>query len=133
MTMFRIILSASAMIALACAVPAAAHPDHKKTEEVRTIKIVKADGSHAGHADHAALAADCGKGRKFESSSTSGDDKNKNVSKMVICSDPGESDAEWAATLRKALAEVEANGDIRGEGKAQIVADLRAEIAKVGK
>jgi hypothetical protein len=130
MTKFRIILSAGAMTALACAVPAVAHPDHSKTEEVRTIKIVKADGSHAGHHE---IAADCGKGRKFESSSSTGDDKNKNVSKMVICSDPGESDAEWAATLRKALAEVEANGDIRGEGKAQIVADLRAEIAKVGK
>jgi hypothetical protein len=133
MTRFHIILSATAMTALACAVPATAYSGHAKTEEVRTVKIVKSDGSHASHADHAALAADCGKGRKFESSSTSGDDKNKNVSKMVICSDPGESDAEWAATLRKALAEVEANGDIRAEGKAQIVADLKAEIAKVGK
>ena len=110
MTRFHLILSASAMTALAWAMPAAAHPDDKKTEEVRTIKIVKADGSNAGRAD---LAADCGKGRKFESSSTSGDDKNKNVSKMVICSDPGESDAEWAATLRKALADVEANADMR--------------------
>jgi len=130
MTKFHMILSVSAMTALACAVPAIAHPDHKKTEEVRTIKIVKADGSHVGHGE---LAADCGKGRKFESSSTSGDDKNKNVSKMLICSDPGESDAEWAATLRKALADVEGNADVRAEGKAQIVADLKAEIAKVGK
>ena len=133
MNQFRIILAASAaMAALAYGVPSAAHPEHEATkEEVREIKIVHADGKK--HISKSEFVADCGKGRKFESSSTTGDDKNKNVSKMVICSDPGESDEAWAKTLKDALARVEANNDMPAAGKAQIVADLRSEIAKLGK
>jgi len=131
MNQFRIILSASAaMAALAYGVPSAAHPDHSKTEEVRTIKIVKSDGKQVSESK---FVAECGKGRKFESSSNSGDEKNKNISKMVICSDPGESDADWRTTLNKALAEVEGNKDMPAPAKAQIMADLRSEIAKIGK
>jgi len=137
MNQFRIILGASvAMTALALAVPSAAHPEEgAKTEEVRTIKIVKSDGDKhiALNADSDKFIADCGKGRKFESSSNSGDEKNKNISKMVICSDPGESNAEWAKTLGKALADVEGNKDMPASAKAQIIADLKAEIAKAGK
>jgi len=137
MNQFRIILAASvAMTGLAFAVPSAAHPEHAtKTEEVRTIKIIKSDGDKevAINSDSDKFVADCGKGRKFESSSSSGDDKKKNVSKMVICSDPGESDADWAKTLGKALADVEGNKDMPADAKAQIVADLKSEIAKIGK
>ena len=132
MNQFRIILAASAaMAALAYGVPSAAHPDHSTTKEVvREIKIVKADGKHLGHQE---FITDCGKGRKFESSSSSGDDKKSSVAKMVICSDPGESDAEWSKTLNKALADVEGNNDMPAPAKAQIIADLRSEIAKLGK
>jgi len=137
MNQLRIILAASvAMTGLAFAVPSAAHPEHgTKTEEVRTIKIIKTDGDKevAINSDSDKFVADCGKGRKFESSSSSGDDKRKNVSKMVLCSDPGESDADWAKTLGKALADVEGNKDMPADAKAQIVADLKSEIAKIGK
>ena len=57
----------------------------------------------------------------------------KRVSKMVICSDPDESDAKWEATLRKALADVETNADMPADGKAKIMADLKSEIARVSK
>jgi hypothetical protein len=138
MNQFRIILAASAaMAALAYGVPTAAHPDHSTTkEEVREIKIIKADGDSKKivvDGNEQKFVADCGKGRKFESSSSSGDDKNKNVSKMVICSDPGESDAEWSKTLNRALADIEGNKDMPAPAKAQIIADLRSEIAKLGK
>ena len=130
MNQLRIILAASvAMAALAYGVPSAAHSDHSKTEEVRTIKIVKSDGKEISKSE---FVADCGKGRKFESSANSGDEKQKNISKMVICSDPGESDAAWRSTLSKALAEVEGNKDMPAPAKAQIMADLRKEIAKIG-
>jgi hypothetical protein len=133
MNRFRFILATSAAIAmLAIGAPGAAHPDDGATkEEVREIKIVHADGKK--HISKSEVVADCGKGRKFESSSSTGDDKNRNVSKMVICSDPGESDEAWAKTLKDALARVEANTDMRDTGKAQIIADLRSEIAKIGK
>jgi len=134
MNQFRIILAAGvAMTTLAIAVPSTAHPDPStKTEEVRTIKIIKGD-KDGKQISSSEFVADCGKGRKFESASNSGDDKHKNVSKMVICSDPGESDAEWAKTLGKALADIEGNQDMPAPAKAQIIADLRSEIAKIGK
>lgn len=134
MNQIRIILSAgAAMAALAFVVPASAHPDHATKEEVREIKIIKADKD--GHEiSRAKFAADCGKGRKFESSSSTGDGaKEKHVNKMVICSDPGESDAAWEKTLRDALARVKASDDMSPEGRAKIMADLRSEIARIGK
>ena len=132
MNQFRIILAAgTAMAALAYGVPTAAHPDHSTKEEVREIKIIKSDSKQISKAE---FVAECGKGRKFESSATAGDGtKEKRVSKMVICSDPGESEAAWEKTLRDALARVEANDDMPPEGKAKIMADLKSEIAKIGK
>ena len=134
MNRFRIILAAGAAVsALALAAPTLAHPDHATKEEVREIKIIKTD--KAGAATHdAGIAANCGKGRKFESSAEAGDGtKEKRVSKMVICSDPGESDEAWAKTLRDALARVQGNADMPADGKAKIMADLNAEIARIGK
>lgn len=133
MNQFRFILATTAAIAaLAIGVPSAAHPDHDTTkQEVREIKIVKADGKK--EISESEFVANCGKGRKFESSSSTGDDKDKHVSKMVICSDPGESDEAWAKTLKDALARVESNSDMPNAGKAQIIADLKTEIAKLGK
>ena len=132
MNQFRFILATTvAIAALAIGVPSAAHPDHETTtQEVREIKIVKADGKK--QISKSEFAADCGKGRRFESSSSTGDDKDKHVSKMVICSDPGESDEAWAKTLNDALARVESNQDMPADGKAKIMADLRSEIAKLG-
>jgi hypothetical protein len=129
----NLLAGALAIGVLTIAVPAAAHPDHSTTkEEVREFKIIKADGSK--DVERAAFHADCGKGRKFESSASQGEGtKEKRVSKMVICSDPGESDEAWAKTLRDALARVEANTDMPADGKAKIMADLRSEIAKIGK
>lgn len=134
MNQFHLILSGAAVAAaLAFATPVFAHPDHSATEETREIKIIKTD--KAGEkANRAKIAADCGKGRKFESSAEYGDGaKEKHVSKMVICSDPGESDAEWAKTLRDALDRLQANDDLPTDGKARIIADLQTELAKLGK
>lgn len=132
MNPFRIILgTGAAMAALACGAPSAAHPDHSTKEETREIKIIKADKKEINKAQ---FAVNCGKGRKFESSATAGDGtKEKHVSKMVICSDPGESDAAWEKTLRDALADVERNDDMPAEGKARIMADLKSEIARIGR
>ena len=133
MNQFRFILATTAAIAaLAIGVPSAAHPDHDTTkQEVREIKIIKADGKK--EISESEFVANCGEGRKFESSSSTGGDKDKHVSKMVICSDPGESDEAWAKTLKDALARVESNSDMPDAGKAQIIADLKTEIAKLGK
>lgn len=131
MNRLRIILVAGgAAAALALNAAAIAHPDHSDKQEVREIKIVRADGKK--DISKADFVADCGEGRKFESSAAaSGSAQEKRVSKMVICSDPGESDEAWAKTLRDALARVEASDDLPAEGKAKIASDLRSEIAKL--
>ena len=143
MNQFRLILAAgAAMTALAIAVPSAAHPEGDGTkQEVREIKIIKSTSTDKDVAidkvikggAHGDLVADCGDGRKFESTSSGGDEKKKNVSKMVICSDPGASDAEWSKTLNKALADVEGNKDMPAPAKQQIIADLKSELAKLNK
>lgn len=132
MNQLRLSLAAgAAMAAFAFAAPAPANPDPETTnQEVREIKIVKADGKKVTKTE---LAGDCGKGRKFESTGEAGDEQNKTVSKMVICSDPGESDEAWAKTLRDALARVRGDDELPDEGKARIMADLQSEIAKLGK
>ena len=136
MNQLRIILAASiAMTGLTLAAPSAAHPDNGTTEETRTIKIIKTDGDKqvAINSDKD-FVADCGQGRKFESTASKSDGaKRKSVSKLVLCSDPGESNEAWAKTLREALANVEGNKDMPADAKAQIVADLKTEIAKTGK
>ena len=136
MNQLRIILTAGvAMAGLALAVPSASHPDKGTTEETRTIKIIKTDGDKkvAINSDKV-FVADCGQGRKFESTASKSDDaKKKSVSKLVLCSDPGESNEAWAKTLREALANVEGNKDMPADAKAQIVADLKSEIARTGK
>jgi hypothetical protein len=133
MNQFRLILVATAaMAALTAGVTAFAHPGHDQKQEVREIRIIKSDGKE--EISKSDFVADCGKGRKFESSASKSEGtKNKSVSKIVICSDPGESDEAWAKTLRGALANVEGNKDMPAEAKAQIMADLRSEIAKTGK
>lgn len=137
MHQLRIMLAAGpVMTALAFGVPLAAHPEHStEKQEVREIKIVRADGAKTVtlEGDEKQFAANCGKGRKFESTSSSGDDKNQRVAKMVICSDPGESDEAWARTLKDALARVETSNDMPDSGKAQFIADLKSEIARIGK
>jgi hypothetical protein len=149
MNKFRMILAAgSAMAALAYGVPALAHPEHQATDEVvreiktvnhdgeKTVeirKVVKGDKAAGAKIEDGEFVANCGEGRKFESAASSGGDKEKHVNKMVICSDKGESDAEWAQTLRKALARIEADKDVPPQGKAQIMADLKSEIARLGK
>jgi hypothetical protein len=132
MNRFRIIMAAgAAATALTLAAPTLAHPDHATKEEVREIQIIKSDGKDIRTSE---FKASCGKGRKFESSAEAGDGaKEKRVSKMVICSDPGESDAAWEKTLRNALARIQGNDDLPAEGKAKIMADLNAEIARIGK
>jgi hypothetical protein len=52
-------------------------------------------------------------------------------SKVKICGKVGQTDADWANTLKDAMAKVEANARMAPAVKDQIVSGLRLEIAKV--
>lgn len=51
--------------------------------------------------------------------------------KVKICGKVGQSDADWAVTLKDALSKVEANPRMPAELKEQIVTGLRLEIARL--
>lgn len=108
------------------------HGDASDGQRVEIRKVIKdGDGRsiEGRHGNHGEFVAKCS-GRKFESAAETGTAKDKNVRKMVLCSKEGTSDAEWSKTLKDALARLQADDRLPSEGKAKIVADLNAEIAK---
>ena len=109
------------------------HGDGKDAKQVELRKVITtSDGkaAHGRHFDKAEIVANCS-GRKFESSAQAGTD-GKKVSKMVLCSNEGTSDQEWSKTLKDALAKLQTEDRMPAESKAKIMADLNAEIKKLG-
>lgn len=52
-------------------------------------------------------------------------------SKVKLCGTPGQTDADWARTLKDAIAKVEANSDMTPAMRGKIVTALNAELAKL--
>ena len=76
------------------------------------------------------LVADCS-ARKFETVVEREENGEKKSSKVKLCGQPGQTDAEWIATLRDAAAKIEGNPNLSQSAKEQLSAALEAEIAKV--
>ena len=70
-------------------------------------------------------------GEKVEANADINNGGKKQTSRIVICAKPGESKAELAQSLEKALGRIEGESAISAEAKAQIVAKLRAKIAEL--
>ena len=86
------------------------------------------DGQPAEAADPQlkSLADTCA-GHKFETTVVTGPGRG---SKVKICGEPGESDAQWVETLKDSLRKTEDNPDMGPRVKEQIVAALTTEIAR---
>jgi beta-lactamase regulating signal transducer with metallopeptidase domain len=128
----------AAMIAaagLAATAQAQAAPDAQpKKERVEFRRIVK-DGKVVEQsgmpADFRERLGKCD-GEKFEAETDApagGDKKQKN--KVFICLKGGSSPAATAGILEKTLKELETDGELRGPGKEQILAQVRARIAEL--
>ena len=76
------------------------------------------------------LVTDCD-ARKFETVVEREENGAKQSSKVKLCGKQGQTDAEWAATLKDAAAKIEANPKMPQSVKAQLSAALKLEIAKV--
>ncbi|HEX6740563.1 MAG TPA: hypothetical protein VF079_02060 [Sphingomicrobium sp.] len=77
------------------------------------------------------LAASC-VAHKFETTvHLTGPDGKPKASKVKICGKPGQSDSDWAATLRDALGKVSADPKMSLSVKTQLLTALNAEIAKL--
>ena len=128
----RIILAAGAAIAaLAIGVPIAAHPEHATTENVRETKTVTKDGDKTIEI-HKIVKGTRPTARKSrrrpwfrisvaarQKSVAQTGEGDKNVNKIVLCADKGESQAQWDKTLHDALTRLEANNDMPADGKAR--------------
>ena len=73
------------------------------------------------------LIAECS-GHKFESF-VHMDAAGKRAKRVKLCANPGATDAEWVATLKSAIAQIDAQ-PFPAAAKAQLETELRAEIAK---
>ena len=76
------------------------------------------------------LVTDCN-ARKFETVIDREENGERKSSKVKLCGKQGQTDAEWAATLKDAAAKIEANAQMPQAAKDQLSAALKAEIAKV--
>lgn len=76
------------------------------------------------------LITDCN-ARKFETVVDREENGERKSSKVKLCGKQGQTDAEWAATLKDAAAKIDANDKMPQGAKDQLSAALKAEIAKV--
>jgi len=76
------------------------------------------------------VITDCN-ARKFETVVDREENGERKSSKVKLCGKQGQTDAEWAATLKDAAAKIEANDKMPQTAKDQLSAALKAEIAKV--
>lgn len=70
--------------------------------------------------------------RKFETRVAIMSSGKKRFKKVTLCGTPGQTDTDWAKTLRDAIAKVEANADMPADVRQQIVAAIDAELIKLG-
>lgn len=114
-------------------VPAPEKPTEERVEIRNIVRDGKEiDGTRRGEpGELRAKMADC-TGEKFEAETpvTIVDGKGKR-SRIIICSKPGSSQAETAASLEKVLSRIEGTSDMPAENKAQIIAKLKARIAEL--
>jgi hypothetical protein len=100
--------------------------------EIVTKRVIKSIGGRSvdGATETVDAIEKCGP-RKFETTADVTLDGKKRRKRMLLCAKDGQGAADWAGTLEQALAKIEGNADIPAEPKAKILADLKAEIAKV--
>lgn len=77
------------------------------------------------------LIEDCS-ARRFETTIKGMSKGKPRESKVKMCGIPGQTDAEWIATLKDAVAKVAANPAMPPDAKKQIITAVNAEIVRLG-
>ena len=80
--------------------------------------------------DVAALVQSCS-AHKFETIVQFTKDGNRRQSKVKLCGTVGQTDGQWAGTLRDAANKIMLNEDMPMEGRQQVAAALKAELARL--
>ena len=93
--------------------------------------LAAAPGAESATKATETLAASC-LDHKFETTvRQTGPDGKPRGSKVKICGKPGQSDSDWVGTLKDALDKVTGDSKMSASVKAQLVAALNAEIARL--
>lgn len=100
------------------------------TPDPSSVAEAPADSNVEGNPEVIKLITDCD-ARKFETTVEREENGEKKNSKVKLCGKPGQTDAEWAATLKDAATKIEMNPKMPQATKDQLGAALQAEIAKV--
>jgi hypothetical protein len=119
--------------------PVSAHEKERDTREVRNVIIKRAgkDGKPIilEGRELSELREKCSGTERAESNVSSGDQKNKFVTRIVICGDKGETSAQTRAKLIEALERARADLGERDEmgaaHRAEAMAALEREIARI--
>ena len=120
-----------ALPAAAQQTPQANQPAQERTE-IRKV-IMHGDGKDTERVLSPEMKDKIAKcqGEKVEANADIKNEGKTQRSRILICAKPGESKAELAQSLEKALGRIEGESEMTPEAKAQIVAQLRAKIAEL--
>ena len=71
-------------------------------------------------------------GRKFETAIAREVNGKRRLSRIHLCGNPGQTDAQWVRTLEDAIAKIEASSGFSADSKTQAIEAIKDEIAKAG-
>ena len=133
--MISVRLPVSALLLFGAAPPLVAAPDDnaapvRKVESSELIQSLSGKTVDGATPEHEALLTNC-PGQKFEAKVEVGTGTDKHLTKVKLCSRAGETREQWIVSLGEAAAKIQANDELAAESRAQLVAAINAEIARL--
>lgn len=128
-----ILLRLPLLLGMLAATPALAAPAPAPVKTIESRELIESlSGKEVEGAtlEHEALLAAC-PALKFETSVEVGSGDDKHLTRIKLCSKPGGTKDEWIAALGQAAAKIQANDELAAESRAQLVAAINAEIARL--
>lgn len=121
------------MMVILAATPALAAPAPapvKPIESRELIESLRGKSVEGATPENDALLSSC-PAMKFETAVEVGSGDDKYLTRIKLCSKPGGTKDEWIATLGQAAEKIQANDELAAESRTQLVAAIKAEIARL--
>ena len=121
------------LMVMLAATPALAAPTPAPVKRIETRELVESVSGKAvdgATPENEAILSACS-AMKFETSVEVGSGDDKHLTKIKLCSKPGGTRDEWIAMLGQAAAKIKANDELAPDSRAQLVAAINAEIARL--
>ena len=121
-----------AALTIVATIPAGAAPasTNAKTETSEIVESVSDKAVDGATPETVALIASCSE-QKFETSVEVGEGDSRHLTKVKLCSKPGQSKEQWIATLRDAATKIGGNLELAPISRDKLVAAIEAEIARL--